>query len=152
VEQFGVKQLRVAIVTSSRERVQNMLAVVNEITEGRGSNFFLFVDRGTLAASNPLDVEWVSGKGEVVKVTDWSRTSPLPWVLFLRKLENADQKHVDFFNRVRLKKADGSLDSLMRCGRLCRQWTYSLEESEDKVSHLAVPSPIRVDEQVAADY
>jgi hypothetical protein len=70
VEQFGVKQLRVAIVTSSRERVQNMLAVVNEITEGRGSNFFLFVDRGTLAASNPLDVEWVSGKGEVVKVTD----------------------------------------------------------------------------------
>ena len=67
--QFGVKQVRVAMVTSSAERVENMRRIVDELTEGRGSNFFLFVDRATLAASNPLDVEWVTGKGMVVKLT-----------------------------------------------------------------------------------
>ena len=62
-KQFGVKQVRVAMVTSSAERVRNMLSVVDEITEGKGSNFFLFIDRETLGASNPLDVEWTTGKG-----------------------------------------------------------------------------------------
>jgi hypothetical protein len=33
-----------------------------------GSGLFLFVDRETLGASNPLDVEWVSGKGERVRL------------------------------------------------------------------------------------
>jgi hypothetical protein len=69
-KQFGVKQVRVAMVTSSPERMHNMIAIVHELTEGRGSNFFLFVDREKLGASNPLDVEWVSGKGETVKLTD----------------------------------------------------------------------------------
>jgi len=68
--QFGVKQVRVAMVTSSAERVRNMLAVIDEITEGRGSNFFLFVDRETLAASDPLSVEWTTGKGVRVRLTD----------------------------------------------------------------------------------
>jgi hypothetical protein len=31
---------------------------------------FLFTDESTLAASTPLDVEWVSGKGEFVRLTD----------------------------------------------------------------------------------
>jgi putative transposase len=31
------------------------------ITEGRGSNFFLFIDRQTLTASSPLEVEWTTG-------------------------------------------------------------------------------------------
>jgi hypothetical protein len=70
VTQFGVKQVRIAMVTSSAERVKNMLAVVDEITEGKGSNFFLFVDRKTLAASDPLSVEWTTGKGERVRLTD----------------------------------------------------------------------------------
>jgi hypothetical protein len=70
LEQFGVKQMRVLTVTSSQERVHNMVGAVRGITEGRGSNFFLFVDRGTLAASDPLSVEWISGKGERVKLTD----------------------------------------------------------------------------------
>jgi protein involved in plasmid replication-relaxation len=69
-KQFGVKQVRVAMVTSSAERVRNMLSVVDEITEGKGSNFFLFIDRETLGASNPLDVEWTTGKGEMVRLTD----------------------------------------------------------------------------------
>ena len=67
--QFGVKQVRVAMVTSSPERVRNMLAVVDEITEGSGSNFFLFIDREALA-SDPLAAEWTTGKGERVRLTD----------------------------------------------------------------------------------
>ena len=70
VEQFGVKQVRVLTVTSSAKRVENMLATVDEITEGRGSNFFLFMDRARLIVSDPLNAEWVSGKGERVKLID----------------------------------------------------------------------------------
>lgn len=69
VEQFGVKQLRVLIVTTSMVRVGNMIDVVKEITGG-GSNFFLFIDRERLAASSPFEAQWVSGKGEAVKLVD----------------------------------------------------------------------------------
>jgi len=69
VEQFGVKQVRVLTITSSAKRVENMLATVDEITDGRGSNFFLFTNRGQLEAG-PLDMEWVTGKGMKVKLTD----------------------------------------------------------------------------------
>ena len=61
-KQFGLKQMRVAFVTSSRERVEHMLDVVGEITEGKGTGLFVFVDRETLAASDPLSVEWATGK------------------------------------------------------------------------------------------
>jgi hypothetical protein len=47
-----------------------MLAALNGITEGRGSNMFLFTDVATLAANNPIDLEWVSGKREAVRLTD----------------------------------------------------------------------------------
>jgi hypothetical protein len=40
------------------------------MTNGRGSNMFLFADETKLAGANPLDVEWVSGKGELVRLTD----------------------------------------------------------------------------------
>ena len=43
--QFGVKQMRVAMVTSSPERVEHMLDLVQDLTDGKGTNFFLFVDR-----------------------------------------------------------------------------------------------------------
>jgi hypothetical protein len=48
---------------------RNMVGAVLSITEGRGSNFFLFVDRETLVASGPLNVEWTTGKG---KESKWS--------------------------------------------------------------------------------
>jgi hypothetical protein len=70
LKQFGVKQVRVAMVTSSPDRVENMLDIVHELTDGRGSNFFLFIDRAALAASNPLDVEWTTGKGTRVRLCD----------------------------------------------------------------------------------
>jgi hypothetical protein len=31
---------------------------------------FPFTDEGKLAASNPLEVEWVSGKGELLRLVD----------------------------------------------------------------------------------
>ena len=70
IEQFGLKQMRVATVTNSRERMHNMISVVRSITEGRGSNFFLFIDEETLAAGNPLAAQWITGKGERVRVED----------------------------------------------------------------------------------
>ena len=70
IEQFGVKQMRVLTVTSSQERMHNMVGAVRSITEGRGSNFFLFIDRDTLAEGNALSVEWATGKGEMVRLTE----------------------------------------------------------------------------------
>jgi len=50
--------------------LHNMVGAVGSITEGRGSNFFLFVDREALATSDPLKVEWMSGKGDKVRLVD----------------------------------------------------------------------------------
>jgi len=57
-------------VTTAPERVERMLASLEAITEGRGSNMFLFADQAALLAANPLDLEWVSEKRERVRVTD----------------------------------------------------------------------------------
>jgi hypothetical protein len=70
VKQFGVKQLRVAMVTTSAARIKNMLSVVDQITEGRGTNFFVFIDEETLRTGNPLGAEWVTGKGETRSMID----------------------------------------------------------------------------------
>lgn len=69
VEQFGVKQVRVLMVTELAERVRNMLLAVDQVTGGKGSNFFLFVDAAA-AAANPLEATWTSGKRMAVKLTD----------------------------------------------------------------------------------
>ena len=65
-----MKQLRVLTVTPSRERVETMVEAVRDLTDRKGTGLFLFVDQDTLAASNPLDVEWVSGRGERVRLAD----------------------------------------------------------------------------------
>lgn len=68
--QFGVKQVRVLFVTESAERVRNMLSAVDRITDGKGSNFFLFVDRPMLMAGDPFQAEWMSGKRAAMKLVD----------------------------------------------------------------------------------
>jgi hypothetical protein len=70
VEQFGVKQMRVLMVTESAERVSNMLSAIDKITDGKGSNFFLLIDQTKLEGADPLEVEWTSGKRNAVKLTD----------------------------------------------------------------------------------
>jgi hypothetical protein len=47
-----------------------MLIVLEGLTGGRGSNMFLFTDQAGLAASNPLDLEWTSGKRDAVRLID----------------------------------------------------------------------------------
>ncbi len=62
----GFDNLRVLTVTSSAERVASMLAVVSDITNGKGGNMFLFTDIATLGAhENPLALPWVTTGGTV---------------------------------------------------------------------------------------
>jgi DNA-binding Lrp family transcriptional regulator len=70
VRKFGIEHFRVATVTTTPERVEGMIEALQAITEGRGSNMFLFTHEGTLADRAPLDIEWVSGKGELMRLTD----------------------------------------------------------------------------------
>ncbi len=69
VHDLGIENFRVLTVTTDKPRIENMLTALDAITDGRGSNIFLFVDHATLAGSNPLDVEWVSGKRQYVQLT-----------------------------------------------------------------------------------
>lgn len=70
VHDLGIKNFRVLTVTTKPQRVEQMLQALEAITNGRGSNIFLFTDREALAASNPIDLEWVSGKREQLRLTD----------------------------------------------------------------------------------
>jgi DNA-binding transcriptional ArsR family regulator len=70
VHDLGIENFRVLTVTTDRTRVEKMLEALKRVTEGRGSGMFLFTDEATLTAGNPLDIEWISGKGELVRLTD----------------------------------------------------------------------------------
>jgi hypothetical protein len=70
VRELGIPNFRIATVTTTPERVAQMIAVQREMTNGRGSNMFLFTDQSSLAVSNPLDVLWITGKGNQVRITD----------------------------------------------------------------------------------
>lgn len=66
---LSIENFRVLTVTTNKRRVEKMLESLDTMTQGRGSNIFLFVDQATLANSNPLSVPWVNGKGERVQLT-----------------------------------------------------------------------------------
>lgn len=70
VHDLGIENFRVLTVTTTRRRVDKMLTSLHAITEGRGSNMFLFIDQGTLAAVNPLNAAWVTGKGNGARITE----------------------------------------------------------------------------------
>jgi hypothetical protein len=70
VEQFGIEQIRVLTVTTSSKRIDTMLDALTDVTKGKGSELFLFIDEVTLRSSNPLDVEWITGKGNFARLTD----------------------------------------------------------------------------------
>jgi hypothetical protein len=70
VQQFGLKQMGVVMLTSSEERMKQMLGVVNELTQGRGSAFFLFGHAAQLCDADPLNVGWISGRRQPVRLTD----------------------------------------------------------------------------------
>jgi hypothetical protein len=70
VHDFCLNNFRVLTVTTTKGRVERMLAALDVIIEGRGPNMFLFTDQATLMAGNPLDLEWVSGKRETVRLAN----------------------------------------------------------------------------------
>jgi len=70
VEHFGVKQIRVLTVTESRKRVDHMIDAVRKITDGKGTNFFLFAEKSRFFGRLPTEVWWTTGKGDLVKLTD----------------------------------------------------------------------------------
>jgi Replication-relaxation len=70
IREFGIPNFRVATVTTTPERVDQMIEAQKEINSGRGSNVFLFIDEVSLAESNPLDAVWLTGKGERIRLTD----------------------------------------------------------------------------------
>ena len=61
VEQFG---------TTSARRVETMIDALGDVTPGKGSELFLFIDDETLRSANPLDAIWTSGKGNAVRLTN----------------------------------------------------------------------------------
>lgn len=46
-----------------------MIDAQKEMTDGRGSNMFLFIDDESLLSRNPLDALWTTGKGSVQCLT-----------------------------------------------------------------------------------
>jgi Replication-relaxation len=66
--ELGIDNFRVATVTTRPERVAQMIDAQKEMTNGRGSNMFLFIDEASLLKSNPLDALWVTGKGKSVRI------------------------------------------------------------------------------------
>lgn len=68
--EFGIPNFRVATVTTTPERVDQMIDALREITGGRGSNMFLFIDDASLSATNPLDARWLTGKGDWIRIAD----------------------------------------------------------------------------------
>ena len=69
-EQFGVSQFRVLTITSSNKRIDNMLTAVDVITQGKGSNVFVFCDQSQLSSVSPLNATWISGKRQRIRLID----------------------------------------------------------------------------------
>lgn len=70
IEQFGIEQLRVLTVTTSEQRIDTMLDALREVTNGKGSDLFLFAHEEALRTGGPLEAEWISGKDACVRLTD----------------------------------------------------------------------------------
>ena len=65
---LGIENFRVLTITTDNSRIEKMLEALDVITGGRGSNIFLFAEQAALSASNPLEVQWMSGKRELVRI------------------------------------------------------------------------------------
>jgi Replication-relaxation len=68
--ELGIPNFRVLTVTTTPDRVAQMIEAQKEMTDGRGSNLFLFIDDASLLKGNPLDAYWATGKGKPVRIAD----------------------------------------------------------------------------------
>jgi hypothetical protein len=69
VHDLGIPNFRVLTLTTSARRVEQMLAALRTITDGKGSNMFLFADQSHFSGSNPLKMDWMTGRGGRVRLT-----------------------------------------------------------------------------------
>jgi len=68
-QHFGIGNFRVLTITTSPERIASMIDALKRATRGTGSNQFLFVEHAALhRCPNLLELEWISGKGERVRL------------------------------------------------------------------------------------
>jgi hypothetical protein len=62
IKELGIPNFRVATVTTTRSRVDEMADSLYRLTNGKGLNMFLFIDEAALARSNPIEAMWTTGK------------------------------------------------------------------------------------------
>ena len=68
-ERYGVGNFRVLTVTTNRERQASMMASVNTVTGGKGSNLFHFIDAASVASTTDfLSLEWTNSRGETMQL------------------------------------------------------------------------------------
>lgn len=66
---YGIQNFRVLAVTSSSERVENLLRANRNLAGGKGARLFLFTDMASFRATpDPLTLAWWNGEGEKVKL------------------------------------------------------------------------------------
>ena len=71
VTRYGIGNFRVLTVSTSAERIANMIDAVQKITGGKGSNLFLFATAEAVNAADDLTgVAWTSGKTQTVYLRD----------------------------------------------------------------------------------
>ncbi|MBS4082894.1 MAG: replication-relaxation family protein [Rhizobiales bacterium] len=68
VQQFGIEQVRVITVTTSQQRIETMLDALREVTEGKGSDLFLFGHEAELSSADVVTAGWISGRGAIVRL------------------------------------------------------------------------------------
>ncbi len=64
VRELGIPNFRVATVTTTPERVEQMIEAQKELTDGRGSNLFLFIDDAKPFEEQPARCALDDGEGE----------------------------------------------------------------------------------------
>jgi Replication-relaxation len=67
---WGIPGFRVLTITSSKERIVSMIKAVQDITDGKGSNVFLFANADMFESGDPLSLEWLTGKGQRVRLAE----------------------------------------------------------------------------------
>lgn len=69
-EVYGIQNFRVLTVTTSPERVENLIRANRALNDGKGSKLFLFTDEAALrAAPDLLSLDWRNGHdGELVRL------------------------------------------------------------------------------------
>ena len=67
-ERFGIHAFRVIFVVPSEERRRNLLKAVLGLTQGKGSNLFLYATYDGLKAGNPMAYEFLTGAGATIRL------------------------------------------------------------------------------------